>query len=746
MRRRYNPFEADGDSENKLRRRSRRDVVLSSFEETYVRQLLSRHRFTDEFLELVYTHLDQTRKQRIVRDLLPLVAHKAGFSAEMVETGERFIQGLEIDENPQELLTTLLRVCDTKGYRNQAVKALETHCRLANTPKPSTEFEKRLSFLKDTFKLSAVELSLLIFFFVEGSFDKFESLFNAWNKREVHRGIAICLGRTESELYEALRPRGTLRMQRLIDNSRPDRLDFELTYPIVEFLTLPGARNFYENLAKTRSGSVYPFDSFPVSEKQRTLCLTLLKGKTPAQLLLHGSEGSGKTEFARALAAEAGKTAYFYEREDGRQSEALGNLGLVDASLDPATSVIVVDEAEDILDGGSTWLSDIMVGNKDNKARVNTFLDQVRCPIIWIVNGTRSILPSTRRRFTFSIEFSPLKSERLTSLASDAVSELPIGEDAKKRIAELAGNWNLTGAAIANMRSALEELCRSSTDEDEVIRYIETLFAANGKLVSGKPKKMQRVERNYLIDVLNVSIPAVRIQNCVRETARRTEAYETEGRNGLRLLFHGLPGTGKTELARHIAKECDLKLDIRRASDILSPYVGEAERHIAEMFAAAEEAGDILLIDEADSFLYDRGMARQSWELTHVDEFLTRMEEYRGILICTTNIVKNLDTAVLRRFHLKAEFGVLSDENAELLFHRFFPKADLSEEERRRFIAAGPYVPGDFAAVNGVASILPEAELSVEYFLSALKGEAKPRNTRTTTIGFNTGNCGPSQR
>ncbi len=115
------------------------------------------------------------------------------------------------------------------------------------------------------------------------------------------------------------------------------------------------------------------------------------------------------------------------------------------------------------------------------------------------------------------------------------------------------------------------------------------------------------------------------------------------------------------------------------------------------------------------------------------------MEEYRGILICTINIVKNLDAAVLRRFHLKAEFGVLSDGNAELLFHRFFPKVDLGDEHRRRFIAAGPYVPGDFAAVNGVASILPEAELSVEYFLSTFKEEAKHRKTRAAAIGFHIG-------
>ena len=53
----------------------------------------------------------------------------------------------------------------------------------------------------------------------------------------------------------------------------------------------------------------------------------------------------------------------------------------------------------------------------------------------------------------------------------------------------------------------------------------------------------------------------------------------------------------------------------------------------------------MLVIDEADSVLFDRDHARHSWEISFTNEFLTRMEHFRGILICTTNRMKDLDGA-----------------------------------------------------------------------------------------------------
>jgi SpoVK/Ycf46/Vps4 family AAA+-type ATPase len=74
----------------------------------------------------------------------------------------------------------------------------------------------------------------------------------------------------------------------------------------------------------------------------------------------------------------------------------------------------------------------------------------------------------------------------------------------------------------------------------------------------------------------------------------------------MNLLFHGLPGTGKTEFARYLAETLDRELIQRRASDLLSMWVGGTEQAIAAAFRQAEAAAGILLLDEADSLFLNR--------------------------------------------------------------------------------------------------------------------------------------------
>ena len=92
------------------------------------------------------------------------------------------------------------------------------------------------------------------------------------------------------------------------------------------------------------------------------------------------------------------------------------------------------------------------------------------------------------------------------------------------------------------------------------------------------------------------------------------------------LLLTGPPGTGKTALAAALAERLDRPLLVKRASDLLSKWVGETEARIADAFAEARESGALLLFDEADSLLSDRADARRSWEISQVNELLTWMD------------------------------------------------------------------------------------------------------------------------
>lgn len=80
--------------------------------------------------------------------------------------------------------------------------------------------------------------------------------------------------------------------------------------------------------------------------------------------------------------------------------------------------------------------------------------------------------------------------------------------------------------------------------------------------------------------------------------------------NNPRFLLLGTPGSGKIFYAKHIAKSLDMPVLVKRASDLLSKYVGGSEQNIADAFEEATHNQAMLIIDEADSFLAKRQKAQ----------------------------------------------------------------------------------------------------------------------------------------
>ncbi len=137
---------------------------------------------------------------------------------------------------------------------------------------------------------------------------------------------------------------------------------------------------------------------------------------------------------------------------------------------------------------------------------------------------------------------------------------------------------------------------------------------------------------------------------------------------GLLMLFYGPSGTGKTFAAGAIADALGKKLIATDMSRIQSRWVGDSEKNVRRMFTIFErivrrvENPPVLLLNEADQFLTRRiGETDTSVDVmynTLQNLFLEAFERMRGILIATTNLAGNLDTAFSRRFHLKLEFPV----------------------------------------------------------------------------------------
>lgn len=202
--------------------------------------------------------------------------------------------------------------------------------------------------------------------------------------------------------------------------------------------------------------------------------------------------------------------------------------------------------------------------------------------------------------------------------------------------------------------------------------------------------------------------------------------------------MYGPPGTGKTAFGLWLAEQLGIPLHVKRASDLLSMWVGGSEKNIADAFKKAEDDRALLLIDEVDSFLQDRRGASRSWEVSSVNEMLTQMERFSGVFIASTNLMDDLDQAALRRFDMKIFFGPLKPEQAWELLRRYCGMLELSPPEiglRLRSNQLNSLTPGDFAAVARQHRFC--ALEDAEAFLRGLEDECTAKTgAHKSVIGF----------
>ena len=196
------------------------------------------------------------------------------------------------------------------------------------------------------------------------------------------------------------------------------------------------------------------------------------------------------------------------------------------------------------------------------------------------------------------------------------------------------------------------------------------------------------------------------------------------------LCLQGPPGTGKSAFARHLAERLGLEVEQKRASDLLSMWVGETERLIAAAFAEARDQRTFLIFDEADSLLADRRFAHRSWEVSQVNEMLTWMESHPLPFACTTNFNERLDRATLRRFTFKIAMDCLSAEQARMAFRHYFGLA-----APESVAALTSLTPGDFPVVRRRAEILGALD-DAEALVRMLRDECEAKEESSRSVGF----------
>ena len=167
---------------------------------------------------------------------------------------------------------------------------------------------------------------------------------------------------------------------------------------------------------------------------------------------------------------------------------------------------------------------------------------------------------------------------------------------------------------------------------------------------------------------------------------------------GLKVLFSGASGTGKTMTAGVIAR--DLGLDIYKIdlSSVVSKYIGETEKNLEQIFRAAESSNAILFFDEADAIFGKRSEVKDAHDRyanVEVAYLLQRIEDHRGVVILASNLSQNIDEAFSRRMHYVIEFPLPDEEHREKLWRGMFPTtAPLGEDVDFPFLSSQFAIPG----------------------------------------------------
>jgi hypothetical protein len=153
---------------------------------------------------------------------------------------------------------------------------------------------------------------------------------------------------------------------------------------------------------------------------------------------------------------------------------------------------------------------------------------------------------------------------------------------------------------------------------------------------------------------------------------------------GLKVLFAGESGTGKTMAAQVMAAELGLEIFRVDLATTVSKYIGETEKNLDRIFGAAEGSNAILFFDEADALFGKRsevGDSHDRYANIEVAYLLQKMEGYPGAVILATNFRRNIDDAFVRRLDFVIDFPFPEPEDRKRIWERVLPDEAPRDED-----------------------------------------------------------------
>lgn len=679
--------------------------------EQWLLRCLLHFRATDSIAKLLETTLS---RQRRVLEALQVIAPAAALPTEM---------------------GTVLNALQQRWATVQHLPPVERQGRPFN----------HLAALGQELSLSADEQDMLLFALMLHGDPVLRSGMEALgevNEYEVRELLAVILNLSRDQVQRALADQGHLLTSGLVEleDSGYRRHELhglfkampQLVRVMLDPFADPGSL-FQECLHPAAAPELRPADYAHIRRDfgllTRLLRRATAQGERGVNILLHGEPGTGKTQLAHTVAQAAGLILYQVSANKEKNSphdaeDRLAAFRLGQSLLQHRRDCLLLfDEAGDVLkhsDEQNTRFRQL------SKLWLNQTLETNPTPTIWTCNDLYGVDSAFLRRFDLMLELdTPPTAVRQRMLARH-LGALPVSSAVLTRLAKTA---DLPPAHLQRAAKVLRLLdYQRPAHNDRCLSY----------LLAQRTRQFSEEESIEPVTTAPVDFDLSLLQ--VETDLNRLTQGLSRRRQG-RLCLYGPPGTGKSAFAAWLAQQLAMPLLRQQASDLLGMFVGQTEQHIAAMFKEAHDRKALLLLDEADSFLRTRRSANQRWEVSQVNELLVQMERYEGILICATNLMEDLDEAVLRRFDLKLRFQPLSPAQAERRFRQLMTLATPEDEAElaaalRNLRTLDNLTPGDFAVAQRQALILDQP-LTPAWLLAALTAEsqAKPGQQRRP-IGF----------
>ncbi len=398
----------------------------------------------------------------------------------------------------------------------------------------------------------------------------------------------------------------------------------------------------------------------------------------PKGVLLHGPPGTGKTLLAKAVANETQSnfivingpeimSKYYGQSEENLRKK-------FEEAEKNAPSIIFIDEIDAIAPKREDSKGEV---ERRVVAQLLALMDGLKSRgklvVIAATNIPNQLDPALRRpgRFDRELEIGVPKKEGRLNILKIHTRNMPLSKEVNlNSLADITHGFVGADLAALARETAMIVLRRIlpdiKTKEDETVpkELLEKLQIKHDDFVNALKFVRPSALREVLIEKPNVSWEQIgglenvkqQLKEAVEWPFKHPEAFARLGIKPPKgILLYGAPGTGKTMMAKAVAKESNANFILVKGPELISKWVGESEKGIREIFKKARQASpSVIFFDEIDSIAQRRGANSSDSGVTErvVNQMLTEMdgmiELHDVIVLAATNRPDRLDTAILR--------------------------------------------------------------------------------------------------